>query len=137
MNKEKLLKELNKARLTKNNIAIEALKSSISEIDLKSSSKDLSEEDVINIIKKEYKKFIDASEAFKKDNAEKGSFYLNCAEYLNSYLPKQINESDYQKILNELTENGLNFGQIMKSAKEKYGNSLDMSKFSKFVKNNT
>ena len=120
--------------MSKNQIAIEAFKAVISEIDLKSSTKDLSEQEIENILKKESKKFIEASNAFKNKDDQKSFHYSKCAEILNAYLPKQIDSSKYVEIAKELKKDNPNFGSLMKAAKSKYGSSLNMKEFNKAAK---
>lgn len=134
MNKQQIKDLLIQAMKDKNDVAKEAYRSVISEIDLVESKESLSDDRVISIIRKEAQKFQDSSESFREKDEKLVDRYTNCAIILSALLPKQISSDQFPEILKEFSD--MSFAQIMKEAKSKYGNSINMKDFSCFVQKN-
>jgi uncharacterized protein YqeY len=136
MNKQQLLLKLTTAIKSKDEVAKKAFRAVISEIDLAESKEQVSEDRILSIIKKEREKFSQSSEIFLEKSPDLSAEYKKCSELLGEFIPKDIPESEFSFILSSLKSEGSNFGLIMKSAKERHGSTLDMKKFSAFVKQN-
>lgn len=115
---EDLNKDLKSALLAKDSIKVSTLrmiKSSIKnqEIELK---KELNDDEIIKIFRKELKKRQDSINAYREANRielveqEEKEF-----EIIDRYLPDMMSEEDINKIVDEVILEGIdNFGQIMK-----------------------
>ena len=136
MNKQQLLLKLTTAIKAKDEVAKKAFRAVISEIDLAESKQELSEDRILSIIKKEKEKFSQSSETFLEKSPDLSAEYKKCSELLEDFIPKEIPESEFASILSLLKVEGSNFGLVMKSVKDKYGQALDMRKFAAFVKQN-
>lgn len=136
MNKQELLSKLILAIKAKDEVAKKAFRAVISEIDLAEAKETVSEDKIFSIIKKEKEKFSQSSELFADTSPQLSLQYKECSELLEEISPKEVAESEFLSILSSLKTEGNNFGLIMKSAKERYGSTLDMKKFSAFVKQN-
>lgn len=117
------------------------LKSAIKykEIELRSSSKELTDEEVISVIQKEIKKRKEAMELYEKggrmDLYEKEKTEL---EILESYLPKQLTEDELKSIIKETIESvgaksSSDIGKVMKELMPKVKGRADGSIVKKLV----
>ena len=102
--------------------------------------KDLSDADIISILKKMVKQRNDSCEAYKKagrkdllDNETKE------IEVISLFLPKQLNAEDTKKICEETIKkigasSMKDMGKVMGELKSKHGDVLDFSKVSSIIK---
>lgn len=107
------------------------------EIDLKGRGSELTEEDVIQVIKKEAKKRNDAIDLYREggrnDLVENEEAEL---KILEEFLPKQMSDEELRKIVEDVIESSedKNFGLIMKEVMKRVGGSADGSRVSAIVK---
>jgi len=113
--------------------ALSFIKSSITTAE-KDSSVPLNDEDVINILRKESKKRLEAAELFEKGgNIESASKERHEADLINSYLPPQMGEDELrQSILQIVSEHKISLeqssmGRIIGESKKQLGAKADPS----------
>jgi len=121
------LKEKDQLKLS----VLRLLKSAIknSEIDKRGSGEetDLSDEDIIKVIKKEIKKREEAIENYQKaGNQSLADKEKNEKEILKEYLPEDLDEAEILNIINNIkNQNNLNskedFGKLMKLVMQELG----------------
>jgi len=100
----------------------------------------LSDNDLINLLKKMVKQRNDSCEAYKK--AGRQELYeneLNEIKIINEFLPKQLNDDETKKICMDAIKNVQatsikDMGKVMGELKKKYADVLDFSKVSKIIK---
>lgn len=131
MDKSTIQLLLIKAIKSNSPIQKEALRSVMSEINTEESKNVLTPDRIISIVRKEMVKFKDAAESFKNKDQHLFDKYCESAIFLESLLPMQISEDKFQDIVNEFAH--LTFPEIMKSVKAKYGNSINMKNFVKYI----
>jgi len=131
-------KDLKEALIAKNSIKVSTLrmiKSSIKnqEIEVK---KELSNDDVIKILRKELKKRQDSINAYKEANRiELAEQEEKEFEIIDNYLPDMMSEEDINKIVDEVILEGVdNFGQIMKEVMTRSKGQADGQIVQKLVK---
>lgn len=101
---------------------------------------ELTDEDVLSIIKKQVKMRKSSMEEYLSYNRPDLAETLEKEiELLNTYLPKELSKEEINKIIddiiNEIKPDGLKgMGLVIKAVKEKCGVSADMSYVSKTVK---
>ena len=137
-----ITKQIGEAMKAKNEIRLSTLRLLLSALNYEKIDKQhtLSEEDELEIVRREAKKRRDAIDAYKKagakDRAEKEEKEL---EVLQEYLPKELSEQDLTKIVNEafsetqaktLADMGKVIGTVMKKA----GGRADGQKVAELVK---
>ncbi len=140
---EKINSDLKEALTSKKEVEVLVLRGLIAEvknkeIELRSSDKELSEEDVMNVVKKEAKKRKDAIELYKQgDRAELAEKEEVELKILEDFLPEQLSDDDLDKavedVINSLGDD-LDFGLVMKEVMKKIGSGADGSRVSKIVK---
>ena len=140
--KEKLQKELIEAMKTHDKKKIDVIKLVKAAIqnDEISLKKELSDEEVLNIITKQVKMRNDAIKDFEKasrDDLIKS--YNEEIEILSQYLPKSLTEDEAIKIIDEafslINPTGpSDMGKIMKEVSPKLKNRFDMGKASQIIK---
>tara|TARA_B100000963_G_scaffold355385_1_gene373549 strand:+ start:669 stop:1124 length:456 start_codon:yes stop_codon:yes gene_type:complete len=102
--------------------------------------KDISDSDIISILKKMIKQRNESCEVYKK--AGRNELLENETkeiEVINFFLPKQLSEEETKKICEEVINSvGANsmkdMGKVMGIIKSKHSNSLDFSKVSVIIK---
>ncbi|MDY6895878.1 MAG: GatB/YqeY domain-containing protein [Thermotogota bacterium] len=141
MLKDILNNDLKKYMKEKNTLALNAVRSIISEIKNKEVEKgaELTEEEIVQLIKKQIKMREDSIEQFEKadrnDLAEKERKEL---EILQGYLPEQLSDEELRKIIEE-TINEVNatskkdFGKVMKLVIQKVQGRADGKKISEIL----
>ena len=100
----------------------------------------LSDNDLINLLKKMVKQRNDSCEAYKK--AGRQELYENEhneIKIINEFLPKQLNDDETKKICMDAIKNVQatsikDMGKVMGELKKKYADVLDFSKVSKIIK---
>ncbi len=114
------------------------LKSAL-QLDSISKKHELSDEEVMSVIKKQVKTRKDSIEEFKKYNKDEEVAKLEQEiEILNAYLPEEMSEEEINKVIEEvfkeLNPTGMkDMGRVMKELNAKITNA-DMSLVSKIVK---
>jgi hypothetical protein len=141
MLKDLLNNDLKKYMKEKNTLALNAVRSIISEIKNKEVEKgaELTEEEIVQVIKKQIKMREDSIEQFEKadrnDLAEKERKEV---EILQKYLPEQLSDEELRKIIEE-TINEVNatsqkdFGKVMKLVIQKVQGKADGKKISEIL----
>ena len=99
----------------------------------------LTDENFFKIVKTQLKQKKESLEfAEKASNSEKVEELNYDINYLQSYLPKLMNEEDTKKIIdNYIKDQGLNqsdFGKIMGYLKKEFNNQIDLTLASKLIK---
>ena len=101
---------------------------------------DLSDDEVITVIKRQVKTRKDSMEEYKKYNKEEEVNNLaKEIEILNAYLPAELSDEDINKALDEIfaelkPESIKDMGKVMKEATARIGAQADMSKVSALVR---
>ena len=136
----KLKSDLKNFILTKNKIGSNVVRSILSTITNDGLKDSATEEEIVNIVKKEIKKRKEAIKLYESNNREDLS-KIEQAELLilQSYIPEQMTEEDLKlemiKIKDELLkENKLNIGELIKATIKKFSSSADNSMISKIAK---
>ena len=136
----KLKSDLKNFILTKNKIGSNVVRSILSTITNDGLKDSATEEEIVNIVKKEIKKRKEAIKLYESNNREDLS-KIEQAELLilQSYIPEQMTEEDLKlemiKIKDGLLkENKLNIGELIKATIKKFSSSADNSMISKIAK---
>jgi|TARA_Y100000994_G_scaffold202258_1_gene173181 uncharacterized protein YqeY len=136
----KLKSDLKNFILTKNKIGSNVVRSILSTITNDGLKDSATEEEIVNIVKKEIKKRKEAIKLYESNNREDLS-KIEQAELLilQSYIPEQMTEEKLKvemiKIKDELLkENKLNIGELIKTTIKKFSSSADNSMISKIAK---
>lgn len=121
--------------------ALSFIKSSITQAE-KDNKAGLTDEDVVNILRKETKKRIEAAELFEKGgNIESAKKERYEADLISQYLPAQMSESDLTTAISKIALSlGLpmeqsSMGRIIGEAKKELGSQADPSLIAKIVGN--
>ena len=128
--KEKDALKLSVVRMLKSALQLEKI----------SKNHELSDEEVMQVVKKQVKQRLDTIEEYKKFNKEdKISELENEISILKSYLPEELSTDEMDKIIDEtITENNAtsikDMGIVIKAVQAKVGARGDMSYISKTVK---
>ncbi len=102
--------------------------------------KDISDSDVMTILKKMIKQRIESCEVYKK--AERTELFDNEKkeiDVINVFLPKQLNDEETKKICEEAIKSSgadtmKDMGKVMGVLKSKHADKLDFSKVSSIIK---
>ena len=136
----KLKSDLKNFILTKNKIGSNVVRSILSTITNDGLKDSATEEEIVNIVKKEIKKRKEAIKLYESNNREDLS-KIEQAELLilQSYIPEQMTEEKLKvemiKIKDELLkENKLNIGELIKTTIKKFSSSADNSMISKIAR---
>ena len=136
----KLKSDLKNFILTKNKIGSNVVRYILSTITNDGLKDSATEEEIVNIVKKEIKKRKEAIKLYESNNREDLS-KIEQAELLilQSYIPEQMTEEKLKvemiKIKDELLkENKLNIGELIKTTIKKFSSSADNSMISKIAK---
>ena len=138
---EKIAEDLKLAMKSGDKFKLSVLRMLKSALQLDSISKnhELSDDEVLSVIKKQVKTRKDSIEEFKKYNkTEEVNKLMQEIEILNAYLPEEMTEEEIEKVIDEVF-NELNptsmkeMGMVMKELNAKITNA-DMSLVSKMVK---
>ena len=142
---KKIEEKLNESLKNKDKTVFPTLRLIISAIkDFKIASKvkegSLKDQEIISILKKMNKQRNDSSEAYKKagreDLLKKEQEEISIINY---FLPKQMSDEETKNICKKVIENLQaksikDMGKVMGSLKKEYGDVLDFSKVSNFIK---
>ena len=102
--------------------------------------KEISDGDIIIILKKMVKQRNESCEVYKKaGRAELLENETKEIEVINTFLPKQLSEEETKKICEEIVKsvgatNMKDMGKVMGALKSKYSDKLDFSKVSPIIK---
>lgn len=139
---EKIIKDMTQAMKEQNKFALSVLRMLKSALQLEKISKnhDLSDEEVINVIKKQVKARKDSITEYEKYKKQDEVTKLKQEiEVLGAYLPAELSEAEIDKTLDEIFAeikpvNIKDMGKVMKEATARIGTVADMSLVSKKVK---
>lgn len=101
---------------------------------------ELSDDEVLAVIKREVKKRKSTLDEYIKLGREEAGASLNDEiAILNEYLPEELSDEEVEQIVLKAIEDNSpatikEMGKIIKAIKEQYGTSIDMGKVSKLVK---
>lgn len=101
---------------------------------------ELSDEDILSLIKREVKKRKSSIEEYQKYNkTDAVNDLLKEIDILSAYLPKELTDDELNKAIDGVfaevkPESMKDMGKIMKEMQAKYGSVIDSSKVSKIVK---
>ncbi|ABX31690.1 conserved hypothetical protein [Petrotoga mobilis SJ95] len=141
MLKDVLNKDLKKYMKEKNTLALNAVRSIISEIKNKEVEKaaELTEEEIVQLIRKQIKMREDSIEQFERaDRNDLAEKERKEAEILQGYLPEQLSDEELRKIIEEtITEvnatSKKDFGKVMKLVIQKVQGRADGKKISEIL----
>ncbi|POZ90925.1 MULTISPECIES: GatB/YqeY domain-containing protein [unclassified Petrotoga] len=141
MLKDILNNDLKKYMKEKNTLALNAVRSIISEIKNKEVEKgaELTEEEIIQVIKKQIKMREDSIEQFEKaDRIDLAEKERKEVEILQSYLPEQLSDEELKKIIEETISevnatSKKDFGKVMKLIIQKVQGRADGKKISEIL----
>lgn len=139
---EKIIKDMTQAMKEQNKFALSVLRMLKSALQLEKISKnhDLSDEEVINVIKKQVKARKDSITEYEKyEKQDEVTKLKQEIEVLSAYLPAELSEAEIDKTLDEIFAeikpvNIKDMGKVMKEATARIGTVADMSLVSKKVK---
>ena len=139
---ETIIKDLTTAMKEQDKFKLSVLRMLKSALQMEKISKkhDLSDEEVITVIKRQVKTRKDSMEEYKKYNKEEEVNNLaKEIEILNAYLPAELSDEEINKALDEIfaelkPESIKDMGKVMKEATARIGAQADMSKVSALVK---
>lgn len=143
MNLQQIDDDLKQAMLAKDSdktTLLRGLKASIKNEQIAQKTDELKEEQLIAVIRKETKKRTEAAEMFSKGGQqERAAVELAEKEVLQAYLPKQMDESEVQTIVDETVkelgaEDVKQMGQVMKAVQAKTAGRADGSQVAKLVR---
>ena len=137
-----IIKDLTTAMKEQDKFKLSVLRMLKSALQMEKISKkhDLSDEEVITVIKRQVKTRKDSMEEYKKYNKEEEVQNLTKEiEILNEYLPAEMSDDDINKALDAIfdelkPESIKDMGKVMKEATARIGASADMSKVSNLVR---
>tara|TARA_B110000014_G_C19911301_1_gene471557 strand:+ start:151 stop:609 length:459 start_codon:yes stop_codon:yes gene_type:complete len=145
--RKKINEQFNSALKSKNKSLVSTLRlvlSAIKDKDIANRSGEkkevIKDEEILKVLRKMKKQRQDSADLYKKGeridllNAE-----IEEIKIIDSFLPKQLNEEETEKICKELVDSlGAtslkDMGKIMGSLKKKYSDSIDFSKVSVIIK---
>ena len=145
--REKINKQFNTALKSKNKTLVSTLRlvlAAIKERDIANRTKDkkdeVSEVEIIKVLRKMKKQRQDSVELYKKgERQELSKIEEEEIKVIDSFLPKQLNEEETEKICKEVIKtlgatSLKDMGKIMGSLKQKYSDSIDFSKVNIIVR---
>lgn len=139
---EKIIKDMTQAMKEQNKFALSVLRMLKSALQLEKISKnhELTDEEVINVIKKQVKTRKDSIIEYEKYNKQDEVEKLKQeVDILSKYLPEELPEEEIDKVIEEIfadlkPTSIKDMGKIMKEATNRIGTVADMSLVSKKVK---
>lgn len=103
-------------------------------IELKASGKELTDEDMYQVISKTQKELTDEADLFKKaGRLEKYNELIAQKDYIGSFLPSQLSENEIKEIIESLSDKSI--PSVMKYFKANYQGKCDMKLVNQIVKN--
>lgn len=139
---EKIIKDMTQAMKEQNKFVLSVLRMLKSALQLEKISKnhDLSDEEVINVIKKQVKARKDSIVEYEKyERQDEVTKLKQEIEVLSAYLPAELSEAEIDKALDKIfaeikPASIKDMGKVMKEATARIGTVADMSLVSKKVK---
>jgi uncharacterized protein len=138
---EQIEQDLKEAMKARNAVLVDTLRGLKTRIQNEKVAKlkDLSEDEIVTLVRSEVKRRKDAAQGFKDGNREDQALKeLEEAAMLEKYLPAQMSEEDLSKIVDQIiTENSftsIDFGKAMGALKAKAGNTADGALMAKLLK---
>jgi len=140
---DKIKNDLNQALKDKNKIKVSVLRMLVSEIhnkQINNKSDEVSDDEIIKVIRQQVKKIKESIEAYKQgkrdDLVKKESQELGI---LNKYLPQEMPQDELEKIIEEVIgivkpSSSQDFGKVMNEAMKRLSGRVDGSKVSEIVK---
>ncbi len=141
LNLSQIESDLITALKAKNSVAVSTLRGLKTRIQNEkiSKQKELSEEEIVSLIKSEIKRRKEAAGAFESGNRpEQAAAELSEALVLEKYLPRQMSEQEItaavEKIISEESATAADFGKLMGKLKAQIGQTADGSVIAKLLK---
>ncbi len=139
---QQIEKDMITAMKAKDSVAVGVLRGLKTRIQNEKVSKiiqDLSQEDILALVRSEIKKRKEAALGFEKGgNTEAKDKELKEAEILSKFLPAQMSEEEVSKVVDEVITAGgftaADFGKAMGALKAKAGNNADGAMLAKVLK---
>jgi len=130
---------MNLARKSGDKVALDAYSAVLGSIQSLESKKNLSDENILQIIDRESKIFNESSDVFAKHDKNKSQLEKQKSILLEKLLPQKIQDSEYDEIIDSAIENLSaktikDMGKTIGFLKNKYGLTLDLAKVSAMVK---
>lgn len=145
MLKDKIQADLKAAMLSGNTQRVDALKMlktaiTYKEVELGTRETGLSDEQIIEVLSKEFKKRGDAAAMYEQaGRSEQAAAEKFEQEVISEYLPKQASDDEIQSVIDEVTAGMSNvstaqMGQVIGAVKAKLGQTADGSRVAALVK---
>lgn len=140
---EKIKNDLNQALKDKDEVKVSVLRMLVSEIhnkQISNKSDEISDDEIIKVIRQQVKKIKESIEAYKQgkrdDLVKKESQEL---DILNKYLPQEMSQDELEKVIKEIIDGvkpqgPQDFGKVMSEAMKRLSGRVDGSKVSEVVK---
>lgn len=140
---DKVKNDLNQALRDKDEIKVSVLRMLVSEIhnkQINNKSDEISDDEIIKVIRQQVKKIKESIEAYKQgkrdDLVKKESQEL---DILNKYLPQEMSQDELEKIIKEVIDvvkpqGPQDFGRVMSEAMKQLSGRVDGLKVSEIVK---
>ena len=134
LKKENMLALKNKDMMKRGILPVVINKAMQLSIELKASGKELTDEDMYQVISKTQKELTDEADLFKKaGREEKYNELIEQKEYIGSFLPSQLSENEIKEIIESLPDKSI--PSVMKYFKANYPGKCDMKLVNQIVKN--
>lgn len=139
---EQIQKDLTEALKSKNEAIVSTLRLSLSEIHNRQIEKqaELTEEDIVAVLRKEAKKRQESIEAYEKGGRQElADKEKNELQFLSKYLPQEMSPQELEKIVKEVIgkvgpQGAGDFGKVMGVVMGKVKGQIDGAKVSEVVK---
>lgn len=139
---EQIQKDLTEALKSKNEAIVSTLRLSLSEIHNRQIEKqaELTEEDIVAVLRKEAKKRQESIEAYEKGGRQElADKEKNELQFLSKYLPQEMSPQELEKIVKEVIvkvgpQGTGDFGKVMGVVMGKVKGQIDGAKVSEVVK---
>ena len=140
---ERIKNDLNQALKDKDEVKVSVLRMLVSEIhnkQISNKSDEISDDEIIKVIRQQVKKIKESIEAYKQgkrdDLVKKESQEL---DILNKYLPQEMSPDELEKVIKEIIDGvkpqgPQDFGKVMSEAMKRLSGRVDGSKVSEVVK---
>lgn len=134
LKKENMLALKNKDMMKRGILPVVINKAMQLSIDLKASGKELTDEDMYQVISKTQKELTDEADLFKKaGRLEKYNELIAQKDYIGSFLPSQLSENEIKEIIESLSDKSI--PSVMKYFKANYQGKCDMKLVNQIAKN--
>ena len=140
---ERIKNDLNQALKDKDEVKVSVLRMLVSEIhnkQISNKSDEISDDEIIKVIRQQVKKIKESIEAYKQgkrdDLVKKESQEL---DILNKYLPQEMSPDELEKVIKDIIDGvkpqgPQDFGKVMSEAMKRLSGRVDGSKVSEVVK---